>query len=576
MASVEQEKLDRYIMEKIESVESTENIPYKKFYIKNDIFWGIGIENETYFKSDLYTKRSGDYIERNHKRERYSIDYNTNYKTAELQSYLSENYEKKLTYDIPTYINSNTFKNTDTKGEHKTMYTKENGPNKKFSGKSINDMLFEFNELFSADYEKNYIYDGDTIEFVTQNFYKKTVKECVDELVSYKKKYLNLLNEFMIANNMPTLHFPRVNYGMIHFQTNPRNIGIFNNGTYHFNLTMPTKLNEKKDIADPASFLSKHQRAMKLIQWFEPLIAGLYGSPDVFAYNSNKKYVAGSLRLAASRYISIGTYDTDSMESGKILNVEKDTIKLFSDRNFWYNRLYDNTNYIPCDRIGFDFNYAKHFNSGIEMRIFDYFPEEFIEPIMNFIVLILDQSMKTDNINNASDSPSWNNLVYNVLQRGYYAKIEKDFQIEMEKLVGYKASDRMLITKYMKGLVKHIYEKNHQGECSKVFSPNMSEPILSNINRYMFESNFLQYLPNQSNAKIWRKLYGTYTIYCDDDLFSTLMTFIDLDHETKHMFDFIETLQLEENLSFNAFYKQISKIKEDVMMNRSQLFTHNI
>jgi hypothetical protein len=87
-------------------------------------------------------------------------------------------------------MNSHTLTKTDINNEQMTIYAKVPRPNPKFMGKTLDELLKEFNILFKRDYGANYIYDGDSIEFVTQDFFKKTVKETVKEFIDYKFEFL--------------------------------------------------------------------------------------------------------------------------------------------------------------------------------------------------------------------------------------------------------------------------------------------------------------------------------------------------------------------------------------------------
>ena len=53
---------------------------YKLDDEKSNIFWGVGIENEVYLEFDKKIITSRPFFISNHKRERYSIDYYSNYK----------------------------------------------------------------------------------------------------------------------------------------------------------------------------------------------------------------------------------------------------------------------------------------------------------------------------------------------------------------------------------------------------------------------------------------------------------------------------------------------------------------
>ena len=122
-------------------------------------------------------------------------------------------------------------------------------------------------------------------------------------------------------------------------------MSMFNNGTLHYNITLPTQLNENKLIKDKDKFYKDHQLAIKIIQWFEPFIISIYNTPDYFStlenYEKKEMYSKCSQRCAISRYIGIGTYDSDLMLSGKILTTSGDIF--FNNNNWWYNKYHQNT-----------------------------------------------------------------------------------------------------------------------------------------------------------------------------------------------------------------------------------------
>ena len=61
-----------------------ENDFYKNYKSKDTEFWGLGIENETYLMFDKKIALTKEFIQNNHKKERYSINYYSNYKLDEL------------------------------------------------------------------------------------------------------------------------------------------------------------------------------------------------------------------------------------------------------------------------------------------------------------------------------------------------------------------------------------------------------------------------------------------------------------------------------------------------------------
>ena len=482
---------------------------YEKFYVPNDFYWGLGIENELYLMRETPIIKNGLYIKKNRRRERYSVDYNTSYDTNKIATYLDSIFIDNDTYNIPQYVNAHTFTKTDCAGEHQTLYVVGKKNNPKFNGKSIHELLKEADPMFADHYGHNYIFDGDTIEFITQNFYKTTVDNCVEELVSYKAMFLEKLNSLTVG--LPKLIFPQVNYGLIQFKTNPNNINIFNNGTYHINLTIPTQLDSNGNIQDIQLFEKQHSNAIKLLQWIEPLIILLYGSPDVFSYNDNAMYASGSLRLVASRYIGIGTYNANLMKKGKLLNDLKSTMFMHLYEKSWYNQIYQKTDYISNEFMGYDFNYAKHYNAGIEFRILDYFPEAALPGIINFIILILDHSLENDIKLSAYECDEWHDFTQDVLINGYTVKIPDKFAQVLNNFTNFPLINESNAITYIKLLIEYLHTTYSNNITSSHMSPNMIKPCLHNINQYMWENNYLQYIPTNNKNHI--RVTQLYEIY---------------------------------------------------------------
>lgn len=44
------------------------------------------------------------------------------------------------------------------------------------------------------------------------------------------------------------------------YMTNINNISMFNNGTLHYNITLPTKLNNKCNIENSEKFINDHKK----------------------------------------------------------------------------------------------------------------------------------------------------------------------------------------------------------------------------------------------------------------------------------------------------------------------------
>ena len=330
------------------------------------LFWGLGIENESYLMMDTKYNHS-DFKKLKLKSERYSVNYFNNYKSDELIQTMKHLYTlNKLTY--PVYINSHTFQKTDIHLEHRTLYDNSSTPNSLFI-ESLHDILLRENNFYKKEYGSSIVFDGDSIEFITQNFYNTTVHSCVQELISTKRRFLIECSPFFRKWGWNSISFPDHNYGITTFlSTNKQNLGICNNGTYHINITLPTLI-KNGIIINRNKFIYQHIQYIKCIQMIEPLIIACYGTPDIFSLvnkKNSKNYSMGSLRVTLSRYISLQTFDTDHPVNGKLLLLPKS-----NDSKYWYNQLHDMPYQINSE-IGADINFNKFKNHGIEMRFLDW------------------------------------------------------------------------------------------------------------------------------------------------------------------------------------------------------------
>ena len=125
------------------------------------------------------------------------------------------------------------------------------------------------------------------MKFTTLNFFNNTLDNVIKELYSSQELFLFKLNSYFFNNRdscsisqYGPVKIMENNYPFATHLTNFDNITMFNNGTLHYNITLPTELNDKKNIKDMNKFIKQHNKANKAIQWMEPFIISVYGSPD--------------------------------------------------------------------------------------------------------------------------------------------------------------------------------------------------------------------------------------------------------------------------------------------------------
>lgn len=407
---------------------------YLEHHVPGEVFWGLGIENETYI--ELYDGRdvTAEFL-LNQKRERYSVNYWTQYKEGAVAKVLAEWIPKlpqgpHTPLRIPLLVNGHSFTKCDPWGEHTTTYTANPAPNRKFAGRTLLEVLEAHDPAtFKDGHGVWWCFDGDTVEFMTQAFRCATVEGALLELLDAKARWIAALQGALAAVRCESvlkspIGWPRQNHGLAVFLTNRRNVAIFNNGTYHINITAPSRLGKDGNIEDWPRFLHVHRQAARLFQWLSPFFVAAYGSGDIFGQlaqgHAATAFPAGSQRLAASRYVSVGTYDTRQMLRGKI--VTSPTAEMVPPPTWWHE-MYDRRQvaYEKLDSVGYDINFNKFPNHGLEFRIFDWFGEEALGPLLEVLVAMMDRAMSvplTKEVPYPQDSAVWRALLGRVVWEG--------------------------------------------------------------------------------------------------------------------------------------------------------------
>jgi hypothetical protein len=416
-----------------------EHNPIKKQY------WGIGLENETYLQFDESLIVTGEFIQEKMGRERYSIDYLKCYKSGTLENTLAKAFDVNKKYLVSRMMNSHSLEKLDVHFQHKTI---QSAPplidNPDYAGKSILELFLKKQpyQIQSMLTQKNnpmgcIIFDGDSIEFVTKYFENRTIEEACNELKATKKIFIDRLNESKILDG--NLTFPDYNIGINMFMSNQKNLVLFNNGTFHFHITLPT-LTEDSKIINYEEFDQAHSNAIYLLQWFEPFFISTLGSPDILSvisskYNIKEKFAGGSMRNAMSRYTGVGTYHS-SMSKGKILTYPVDEFRKLlkfskEEKIWWRDQVESELCYDLLSDLGLDFNREKLYQSGFEFRSFDEFPASYLPEVLRAIVLVCEHSRFVQDVQWAHDSVVWNNLVFRALKSGFETTISLEEKSEL-------------------------------------------------------------------------------------------------------------------------------------------------
>lgn len=446
------------------------HLKYKAAYKPNELYWGIGVEHETYIETSKLKQVSLMELKENRKQERYCVNYYSIYNTESLDQALDGLFNQDEKILIPILLNSHTFQKTDINGEHKTTYERIPKANTKFNGQTLHDWMKKENpDVFLEDYEKSYIFDGDTVEFMTQRFYKAKVRDVVDELIEVERDFMRAFNSLPREGILKTygpFRIAKQNYPFASYLTNLKNNAMFNNGTIHINITLPTMLNNKAEVADMDLFIEQHRNYARVIQWISPLLLAKYGTYDPLCESktNGERFSAGSQRVAVSRYIGLGTYDTDTMETGKILTRGRNKLIDID----WYESFHKKVDYKFLDDLGMDINFNKHFCHGLEFRILEAIPYDDIYDVLTMMVYLADFSLARV-VQNPKKCKVWHKLAENCVHNGKGYYIDVSDQNELFDIFGisYSSKEPLPAIDILSLIMEYIMENYKDGVCVK-------------------------------------------------------------------------------------------------------------
>lgn len=419
-----------------EQMEPLQTLPkhrrYGTAYRRFGYYWGLGVEHETYIATSQ-TRKVTAFTTANMKPERYSVNYYRAYRSEPLMRSLAAVLRDVSGggMSVPVLMNSHSFTDCDVYGEHATTYEREPKANRRFTGQTLFDWACQFSPWLRDEYGKVFMWDGDTVEFMTQRFYCARVEDVLTELREGQQRFIAELNRLprvgvLTAYGPLRLTHPE-NPSWATYLTHQRGVAMFNNGTFHVNVTLPTRLGWNRRPLCQRSFVNRHRSLARLIQWFEPLWIALYGSGDPLG-------AAGSQRLAVSRYIGVGTYDTETMPVGKLLQVQRSSLGPLP----WYDWLHARTPYAPLDVIGLDINFNKHWAHGLELRFLDQMPEAALRAVLLDIVVLMDVAEATGGcgIPNPVKDVRWQRAAGSSLLEGLGWHVDAEYLIALGMALG--------------------------------------------------------------------------------------------------------------------------------------------
>ena len=116
------------------------------------------------------------------------------------------------------------------------------------------------------------------------------------------------------------------------------------------------------------------------------------------------------------------------MQKGKIVTCKIEDCKIASELYGWYYKYYKECAYNKLNNLGYDINFNKHLNHGVEIRFFDHISStDKIKEAMEFLIYLGDFSIESNEFKNPITDSLWNDCVIDSMLYGKKLNPIKNF-----------------------------------------------------------------------------------------------------------------------------------------------------
>ena len=296
-------------------------------------------------------------------------------------------------------------------------------------------------------------------------------------------------------------------------------------GSYHITVTLP----HTRDI-NTKDFVKMHQNMAQQIQWLEPLMVTAFFSPTQAAVgNPEHNEPKGSYRVMTIGWGNFGGSDIRKMgtsgldrgssykhsqwrktlnfkgtqklnECAKIAPVQykkSKSIHTGDFRTFGIERDLKKCEklYNPSDCVtGRADGKPMAPPYGMEIRIFDHFPSEYLIELMRIVILIGCNSQRHPAKDYVNSDKRWINALRAIMRDGWNALVEIKYINALRTNLGLPVNtSSMLAFDIFKQIVHELFEINKDAYFNKIMNEHPEiEPVVPQINRMCWEMAFTQ------------------------------------------------------------------------------------
>ena len=363
-------------------------------------------------------------------------------------------------------------------------------------------------------------------------------------------------------------------------------------GSYHITITLP----HNRDI-EVQDFVKMHQNMAQQIQWLEPLLMTAFFSPTQAAVGDHNQ-PEGSFRVMTIGWGNFGGSNVRKMgttgldRGSNIRSLWRQGLKFKGTKKLNYCAKHAQPQYRKAKSIhtgdfrtfGIEANFKKcnrlyNFNDcvngkadgapmkppfGMEIRIFDHFPSEYLLDLLRIVILIGCNSQRHPAKDYVYRDKKWIDAIRSIMKDGWNANITITFINALRNNLGLVINtNSSLAYDVFKTIIAELYTVNKDAFINKIMNEHPEiEPKVPEINRMCWEMAFTQKFNTQVLSFVKRHFRDGEEVTMNefkqmlkkDDILEYKMWENDLN-------DLLYALETHNHVSLETFKGKISKIK---------------
>ena len=442
-------------------------------------------------------------------------------------------------------------------------------------------------------------------EFITTNFSNRSIDSITQEVIDLEKHYIDIHMKNPHTRERVKKYGPLTSHLcgahseiLVPRHTHPKlknDIYSFRKekfsdylGSYHMTITLP----HHNDISTK-EFVKMHQHTAHQLQWIEPLMMTAFFSPAQSAVG-NKDEPEGSFRVMKSGWGNFAGSDIRVMGSkgldrgsnlkstwrkglkfngSKKLNYcikkapvqykKSKTVQTGDFRTFGVEKDIEKCKllYNPsdCNKGRADGAPMKP-PFGMEIRIFDHFPVEYLIELMRIIILLAANAQRHTPTQYVYTDKRWVSTIHAIMKDGWNAKLDTPYVNALRENLGLPVNTiSVLAYDIFKQIVKELYAINKDSYINKLMNEHTEiEPKVPEFNRMCWELAFTQKYNIQMINLMKKHFYNKQKVSVKE--FSKMLkkdNTLDFEYWNNNINDLLYALETNEHVVLDVFNGQI-------------------